>query len=86
MSSAINTSSSATTGTPRTDGRRKRTRAKLFDWKLLLGFIAVSALVVLSLFTGQYDIFGGDDGTLMFEAVRIPRTVSLVIAGAAMAM
>lgn len=86
MSSAINTSSSATTGTPRTDERRKRTRAKLFDWKLVLGFIAVSALVVLSLFTGQYDIFGGDDGALMFEAVRIPRTVSLVLAGAAMAM
>lgn len=86
MSSAINTSSSATTGTPNTDARRKRTRAKLFDWKLILGFIAVSALVVLSLFTGQYDIFGGDDGTLMFEAVRIPRTVSLILAGAAMAM
>lgn len=87
MSNAINASSSAATGTERgADGRRKRTRTKLFDWKLLVGFIAVSLLVVLSLFTGQYDILGGDDGQLMFEAVRIPRTVSLILAGAAMAM
>ncbi|WP_080796070.1 ABC transporter permease [Corynebacterium pacaense] len=66
--------------------RRGRTRAKLFDWKLLIGVILVGALVVLSLFTGQYDIFGGEDGAMMFNAVRIPRTVSLVLAGAAMAM
>lgn len=68
------------------EARRGRTRAKLFDWKLLLGFVFVAALVVLSLFTGQYDIWGGDDGALMFNAVRIPRTISLVLAGAAMAM
>lgn len=66
--------------------RAKRTRAKLFDWKLLIAFIAVAGLVVLSLFTGQYDIIGGEEGRFMFEAVRIPRTVSLVLAGAAMAM
>lgn len=66
--------------------RIKQTRAKLFDWKLLIGFLVVVALLLVSLFTGQYSILGGEDGTLMFEAVRIPRTVSLVLAGAAMAM
>ncbi|QGU06679.1 Iron-uptake system permease protein FeuB [Corynebacterium occultum] len=66
--------------------QRGQTRAKLFDWKLLLGILAVAGLLFISLFTGQYDIFGGEDGTLMFEAVRIPRTISLVLAGAAMAM
>ncbi|MFP7366252.1 iron chelate uptake ABC transporter family permease subunit [Corynebacterium callunae] len=68
------------------EGRTKRTRSKLLDWKLLIGLIFVLGLVVLSLFTGQYDIFGGSDGQLMFEAVRIPRTVSLILSGAAMAM
>lgn len=87
MSNAVNSSSSPAAGTERNSKpRHKPTRAKLFDWKLLIGFIAVGALVVLSLFTGQYDIFGGDDGQLMFQAVRIPRTVSLILAGAAMAM
>lgn len=86
MSSAVN-ASSPSAGTEKTsEARRKPTRAKLFDWKLLIGVIAVGALVMLSLFTGQYDIFGGDDGQLMFEAVRIPRTISLILAGAAMAM
>lgn len=65
---------------------RGQTRSKLFDWKLLIGILVVAALLFVSLFTGQYDLFGGEDGTLMFEAVRIPRTVSLVLAGAAMAM
>lgn len=78
------TPSSPTSASPRE--RSKQTRAKLFDWKLIIGIIVVAGLLFLSLMTGQYDIFGGDQGTLMFEAVRIPRTVSLVLAGAAMAM
>ncbi|AIK84529.1 iron ABC transporter permease [Corynebacterium glutamicum] len=71
---------------PTSEPRLKCTRAKLFDLKLFIGIIFVAGLVVLSLLTGQYDIFGGDDGQLMFEAVRIPRTVSLILSGAAMAM
>ncbi|MGP6175135.1 ABC transporter permease [Corynebacterium sp. A21] len=66
--------------------RTKQTRVKLFDWKLLIGVLVVVALLFVSLFTGQYDLFGGEDGSLMFGAVRIPRTISLVLAGAAMAM
>jgi len=63
-----------------------RPKGKLFDWKLLLGFLAVLALLVGSLFTGVYDIFGADDGGEMFAITRIPRTIALVLAGAAMAM
>lgn len=59
---------------------------RLFDWKLALGVIAVIALLILSLFVGVYDIVGQDDGVEMFAITRIPRTVALVLAGAAMAM
>lgn len=61
-------------------------RGRLFDWKLLLGVLGVIALLVVSLFTGVYDIFGGDGGAEMFQITRIPRTIALVLAGAAMAM
>lgn len=40
----------------------------------------------MSLLTGVYDIFDGDRGGEMFAIIRIPRTVALVLAGAAMAM
>ncbi|MGD7003845.1 ABC transporter permease [Corynebacterium halotolerans] len=66
--------------------RSNRTRGKLLDWKLLIGVLVVLGLLALSLATGQYDILGGEDGTMMFETVRVPRTISLVLAGAAMAM
>ncbi|WP_273487257.1 ABC transporter permease [Ancrocorticia populi] len=59
---------------------------KLLDWKLLLGVIAVGGLLVLSLYTGVYDVRGAEDGATMFAVTRIPRTVALMLAGAAMAM
>ena len=34
----------------------------------------------------QYDILGADDGWEMFATTRIPRTIALVLSGAAMAM
>lgn len=61
-------------------------RGRLFDWKLLVGILVVLALLVLSLFTGAFDIFGSDQGAEMFAITRIPRTLSLVLAGAAMSM
>ncbi|MFD3812130.1 ABC transporter permease [Rhodococcus sp. NPDC058639] len=61
-------------------------KGRLFDWKLLLGILGVCVLLTLSLFTGVYDIFGGEHGWEMFEITRIPRTIALVLAGAAMAM
>ncbi|MCP3425739.1 iron chelate uptake ABC transporter family permease subunit [Rothia sp. AR01] len=42
--------------------------------------------MVLSLFVGVYDISGGEGGWEMFWITRVPRTVSLVLAGAAMSM
>lgn len=69
-----------------TQTRPSRTRDKLFDWKLLLGFLGVGLLLVVSLFTGVFDIFGGEFGWEMFSITRIPRTIALVLAGAAMAM
>ncbi|WP_305093169.1 ABC transporter permease [Prescottella sp. R16] len=63
-----------------------RDKGRLFDWKLLLGFLGVGVLLVLSLFTGVFDIFDGEAGWEMFNITRIPRTVALVLAGAAMAM
>ncbi|HZK05831.1 MAG TPA: iron chelate uptake ABC transporter family permease subunit [Actinomycetaceae bacterium] len=66
--------------------RPVRTRGQLLDWKLLLGFLGVIGLLVVSLFTGVYDIFGADDGTEMFWITRVPRTIALVLSGAAMAM
>ncbi|MBM4510371.1 hypothetical protein GS425_03150 [Rhodococcus hoagii] len=37
-----------------------RDKGRLFDWKLLLGFLGVGVLLTLSLFTGVFDIFGGE--------------------------
>ncbi|GAB3297383.1 iron chelate uptake ABC transporter family permease subunit [Epidermidibacterium keratini] len=62
------------------------TRGRLFDWKLLVGIAVVAALLALSLLTGVYDVFGAGDGGEMFAITRIPRTIALVLAGAAMAM
>ncbi len=43
-------------------------------------------LLALSLTTGVYDVLGADDGAEMFAITRVPRTIALVLAGAAMAM
>lgn len=63
-----------------------RYAGRLFDVKLLIGVLVVAALLGLSLFTGVYDIAGADDGAEMFQITRVPRTIALVLAGAAMAM
>ncbi|RNE48709.1 ABC transporter permease [Corynebacterium alimapuense] len=66
--------------------REARTRKKLFDWKLLLGFLIVLGLLVVSLFVGQYDVINGEDGWKIFATTRVPRTIALVLSGAAMAV
>lgn len=58
----------------------------LWTWPFLLALLAVIALGILSLFTGVYDIRGQADGTEMFFTTRVPRTLSLMLTGAAMAM
>lgn len=63
-----------------------RSVGRLFDVKLLIGILVVVALLVVSLFTGVYDIAGAADGAEIFQITRVPRTIALVLAGAAMAM
>ena len=53
---------------------------------LTLATLAVAALLVLSLSTGEYSILSQDDGWQIFLAVRVPRTIALVLSGAAMSM
>lgn len=59
---------------------------KLLDWRLGLGIGIVVALLAASLAVGQFDILRGDGGWEMFRQTRVPRTIALVLAGAAMAM
>ncbi|TVS30457.1 ABC transporter permease [Corynebacterium sanguinis] len=52
----------------------------------MAGAGVVVALLFASLAVGQYDILGAEDGWAMFNATRVPRTIALILAGAAMAM
>ncbi|WP_185992538.1 ABC transporter permease [Janibacter cremeus] len=61
-------------------------KGRLLDGKLALGTLAVVVLLALSLVTGVYDVFGAEDGAEMFAITRVPRTIALVLAGAAMSM
>lgn len=53
---------------------------------ILIGITFTLALIVGSLFIGVYDITGAEDGWSMFGITRVPRTIALALAGAAMAM
>lgn len=63
-----------------------RTHPKLLNWKVGVGLVIVIVLLALSLLVGQYDVFRSSDGWDMFKTTRVPRTIALVLAGAAMAM
>ncbi|MGY3129296.1 iron complex transport system permease protein [Agrococcus sp. UYP33] len=65
---------------------RASTRPPLLDGRLVIGIAVVLLLLGASLLTGVYDVFGASDGQEMFAITRIPRTIALVLAGAAMAM
>lgn len=65
---------------------RLYTRNKIWTKPFVLAIIVVFGLGVLSLFTGVYDIRGQEDGMDMFFITRVPRTVALMLTGAAMAM
>ncbi|MGP9694187.1 ABC transporter permease [Brachybacterium sp. AOP25-B2-12] len=80
------TSRSAEPAPAPSPGSARGARRRLLDPWLLLGVAGVTGLLVLSLATGQYDILGAEDGRQMFEVTRVPRTIALVLAGAAMAM
>ncbi len=59
---------------------------KLHNNSLTLALIIVIFLGIVSLFTGVYDIRGSENGLNMFFITRIPRTLSLMLTGSAMAM
>lgn len=59
---------------------------KIWTKPFFLMMIAVIVLGIISLFTGVYDIFGKEDGLKMFFITRVPRTISLMLTGAAMSM
>lgn len=61
-------------------------RKKILTLPFILATLGVIALAIVSLFTGVYDIWGKEDGLDMFFITRIPRTVALMLTGAAMAM
>ncbi|OFK92825.1 iron ABC transporter permease [Corynebacterium sp. HMSC068H04] len=65
---------------------KRSSRGSVLTWKLGLGVLGVVALLLLSLMAGEYSILDNEDGWDMFFTTRVPRTVALVLAGAAMAM
>ena len=59
---------------------------KIWTKPFIISIVAVVILGIISLFTGVYDIVGQEDGMKMFFITRVPRTVSLMLTGAAMSM
>lgn len=70
-------------GAGRGGKRRGRRRDTIF---LGVAVLVVFALLVLSLFVGVYDIAEGERGEEMFFITRLPRTLALMLAGAAMSV
>ena len=61
-------------------------RNKIWTTPFIVAVIVVIILGVISLLTGVYDIRGQADGMRMFFVTRVPRTVALMLTGAAMSM
>jgi len=59
---------------------------KLWTLPFILAVLVVLMLGVISLFTGAYDIFNNEHGKEMFFITRVPRTIALMLTGAAMSM
>ena len=83
------TVSTPATSAPCADAAATRDAAQASSRRPLalgLATLAVIALLLLSLATGEYSILSQDDGWRIFLAVRVPRTIALVLSGAAMSM
>jgi len=63
-----------------------RKKGKLWTLPFALMALAVIILGIISLCVGVYDIRGQADGMDMFFITRVPRTVALMLTGAAMSM
>ena len=60
--------------------------SRLWTKPFIAAVVSVILLGLISLFTGVYDIYGQADGLKMFFITRVPRTIALMLTGAAMAM
>ncbi len=63
-----------------------KTNNRIWTKSFVIAVIAVIILGIISLSTGVYDIRGQEDGMQMFFITRIPRTLALMLTGAAMSM
>ena len=59
---------------------------RIWTKPFIFAVIIVITLAIISLFTGVYDIRGQEDGMKMFFITRVPRTIALMLTGAAMSM
>jgi len=59
---------------------------RIWTKPFILAILLVVILGIISLFTGVYDIRGQEDGLRMFFVTRVPRTIALMLTGAAMSM
>lgn len=83
------TVSTPATSAPCADAATTRDAAQASSRRPLalgLATLAVIALLLVSLATGEYSILSQDDGWRLFLAVRVPRTIALILSGAAMSM
>ncbi|WP_456276958.1 ABC transporter permease [Bacillus sp. AK128] len=73
-------------GIERNSQSRFYNQNKIWTIPFITAIIVVVSLGIISLFTGVYDIRGQEDGMEMFFITRVPRTVALMLTGAALAM
>lgn len=73
-----------TSGAPSEQEERPASRPRR-PWALVAALLVVVGLLAASLAVGVYDIAGQEFGSEMFWITRVPRTIALVLAGAAMA-
>lgn len=65
---------------------QQKNHSRIWTKSFIIASAIVIILTIISLFTGGYDIFGQKDGLSMFFITRVPRTVALMLTGAAMSM
>ena len=63
-----------------------RNHKRIWTKSFIFAIIVVMILGIISLLTGVYDIRGQEDGMSMFFITRVPRTVALMLTGAAMSI
>lgn len=65
---------------------RKFNKNRIWTKSFVFTVLIVIILGIISLFTGVYDIKGKSDGLEMFFITRVPRTIALMLTGAAMSI